>query len=182
MTDSRNHAVPAGEPMLDPALLLWTGVLLQALADARSVPGVNRAQARLFLRGGTSFSTRTGRRIRSLDMILAAIGIGSYLFHTHARVWALYADVIPIQLFILVYLCLATIRFFAAPWWAAPASSSPTGWPPSATPTRSWCWMKGGSSSAGPTRRSSGARDGTGSCSGGSSWRRNWRKWGKGET
>ena len=28
------------------------------------------------------------------------------------------ADVVPIQVFILVYLALATIRFFALPWWA----------------------------------------------------------------
>ena len=27
------------------------------------------------------------------------------------------ADVVPIQVFILVYLALATIRFFAVPWW-----------------------------------------------------------------
>lgn len=55
---------------------------------------------------------------RLLCIILALIGIGSYLFHTHAEVWALMADVIPIQAFILVYLYLATVRFFAAPWWA----------------------------------------------------------------
>jgi hypothetical protein len=59
---------------------------------------------------------------RALAAILAAIGIGSYLFHTHAQVWALYADVIPIQVFILVYLYLATVRFFAAPRWAGLAA------------------------------------------------------------
>ena len=53
----------------------------------------------------------------ALALILAAIGIGSYLFHTHARVWAMLADVVPIQAFILVYLALATIRFFGTPWW-----------------------------------------------------------------
>jgi hypothetical protein len=57
------------------------------------------------------------RPAQALAAILAVIGIGSYLFHTHAQVWALLADVIPIQVFILAYLCLATIRFFAAPWW-----------------------------------------------------------------
>jgi hypothetical protein len=55
---------------------------------------------------------------RVLVGILAAIGIGSYLFHTHAQVWALYADVVPIQAFILLYLYLATVRFFGVPWWA----------------------------------------------------------------
>lgn len=54
---------------------------------------------------------------RVLCGILALIGIGSYLFHTHAQVWALLADVIPIQAFILVYLYLATVRFFAVPRW-----------------------------------------------------------------
>ncbi len=55
---------------------------------------------------------------RLLTGVLAAIGVGSYLFHTHAQVWALLADVIPIQAFILIYVYLATVRFFALPWWA----------------------------------------------------------------
>jgi len=41
---------------------------------------------------------------RVLCAILAAIGVGSYLFHTHAQVWAAVADVTPILLFILVYI------------------------------------------------------------------------------
>jgi hypothetical protein len=53
-----------------------------------------------------------------LAAILALIGVGSYLFHTHAQVWAMLLDVAPIQAFILVYIGLATVRFFAAPWWA----------------------------------------------------------------
>jgi hypothetical protein len=53
-----------------------------------------------------------------LALILAAVGVGSFLFHTVAQVWALYADVIPIQAFILVYLYAATVRFFDAPRWA----------------------------------------------------------------
>lgn len=57
----------------------------------------------------------TGGRV--LAAILAAIGVGSYLFHTHAQLWSLYADVIPIQIFILVYVYLATVRFFGVPWW-----------------------------------------------------------------
>jgi len=39
-----------------------------------------------------------------LTAILAMIGIGSYLFHTHAQVWAAMADVTPILLYILVYI------------------------------------------------------------------------------
>ncbi len=39
-----------------------------------------------------------------LVVLLAAIGVGSYLFHTHAQVWAAIADVLPILLYILVYI------------------------------------------------------------------------------
>ena len=41
---------------------------------------------------------------RALCLVLGGIGIGSYLFHTHAQVWAAIADVTPILLFILLYL------------------------------------------------------------------------------
>lgn len=41
---------------------------------------------------------------RLLCIILGAIGAGSFLFHTHAQVWAGLADVVPIALFILAYL------------------------------------------------------------------------------
>lgn len=52
------------------------------------------------------------RRVRGQGMalamtmvtILAAIGVGSYLFHTFATVWAAVADTTPILLFILVYI------------------------------------------------------------------------------
>ena len=61
---------------------------------------------------------RSGDRgARLLAALLFAIGIGSYLFHTHAQIWSMLADVLPIQAFILVYLYLATVRFFALPWW-----------------------------------------------------------------
>lgn len=48
-----------------------------------------------------------------LIALLAAIGIGSFLFHTTATVWALAADLLPIQLFILAYFFIALRRFFA---------------------------------------------------------------------
>ena len=41
---------------------------------------------------------------RALCMVLGAIGIGSYLFHTHATVWAVTLDVLPILFFILIYI------------------------------------------------------------------------------
>ncbi|MEM8788207.1 MAG: ceramidase domain-containing protein [Pseudomonadota bacterium] len=55
---------------------------------------------------------------RLLVAILMAIGIGSFLFHTYATRWALATDVWPITAFILVYVYLATTRFFALPRWA----------------------------------------------------------------
>jgi hypothetical protein len=59
---------------------------------------------------------------RLLVLVLAAIGIGSYLFHTHAQIWSLMADVLPIQAFILIYVYLATTRFFDLPRWAGAAA------------------------------------------------------------
>ncbi len=57
---------------------------------------------------------------RLLCGVLAVIGVGSFLFHTEARVWAMLADVLPILGFILLYVGIATVRFFDAPVW--------TGW------------------------------------------------------
>ncbi|MHC0053832.1 ceramidase domain-containing protein [Actibacterium sp. D379-3] len=41
---------------------------------------------------------------RALVAVLAAIGIGSFLFHTYATAWAGLADTAPIGLFVLLYL------------------------------------------------------------------------------
>lgn len=46
-----------------------------------------------------------------LIAITALVGIGSFLFHTVATVWAMIADVVPIQLFIVGYFALAMRRF-----------------------------------------------------------------------
>jgi len=54
---------------------------------------------------------------RLLTLVLVAIGVGSFLFHTHAEVWAMLADVLPILGFILIYVHLATVRFLGAPVW-----------------------------------------------------------------
>lgn len=64
------------------------------------------------------------RPAEALCLILGVIGVGSFLFHTFAQVWAMVADVAPIQVFILVYLALATIRFFTLPWWAGVAAAA----------------------------------------------------------
>jgi len=49
----------------------------------------------------------------ALGLVLAAlaVAIGSFLFHTFAERWSLYADVIPITVFIYAYLLLALRRF-----------------------------------------------------------------------
>ncbi len=53
--------------------------------------------------------------------LIAAIGVGSGLFHTVARRWAMLADVIPIAIFILLYVWFALRRFARAPAWLAGA-------------------------------------------------------------
>ena len=51
--------------------------------------------------------------------LVAAIGVGSFLFHTVATVWAAIADVVPIQLFIVAYLVLALRRLVGLGWPAS---------------------------------------------------------------
>lgn len=45
---------------------------------------------------------------RLLAVLLALIGIGSFLFHTYAQPWAAMLDVLPIMVFALTYLYAAT--------------------------------------------------------------------------
>lgn len=47
---------------------------------------------------------RVGAGGRMLCAVLAAIGLGSFLFHTFAEVWAGLADVLPIAVFVLLYI------------------------------------------------------------------------------
>lgn len=56
---------------------------------------------------------------RALCAVLAAIGVGSYLFHTHATAWAAMADVLPILGFILLYLFAAHRDFWGLGLWPA---------------------------------------------------------------
>lgn len=63
------------------------------------------------------------RPYRAADLglvaLTAAIGVGSFLFHTFATGWAGAADVIPILLFMLLAVFVLFKRLFNAPWWAA---------------------------------------------------------------
>lgn len=56
---------------------------------------------------------RTDWPALALILVLTAIGIGSFLFHTFANRWSMLADVIPITIFIYVYFFFAMRRFFA---------------------------------------------------------------------
>jgi hypothetical protein len=48
-----------------------------------------------------------------------AVGTGSFLFHTHATVWAAMTDTTPIALFILSYIAIAMNRFAGLGWGRA---------------------------------------------------------------
>jgi hypothetical protein len=56
-----------------------------------------------------------------LTGVLAAIGIGSYLFHTHANPLTGMMDVLPIVIFILLYVFAATRDFLGLRGWVAGA-------------------------------------------------------------
>lgn len=53
----------------------------------------------------------------ALTALLAAIGVGSFAFHTHAQVWAAMLDVAPILGFTLVYIYAANRDFWGLSWW-----------------------------------------------------------------
>ena len=56
---------------------------------------------------------------RLLAAVLAAIGVGSWLFHTHATVWAAILDTTPIAVFVLVYLYLINRDGWGLGTWPA---------------------------------------------------------------
>ena len=47
----------------------------------------------------------------AMIVLVAVIGIGSFLFHTFATRWAVIADVLPITVFMIAYLAYALVRF-----------------------------------------------------------------------
>ncbi len=86
----------------------------------RSDPGfwaepVNAATNLLFLLAALVMAHRLrGTRLPFANLlvaILAGIGVGSFLFHTFAQVWAGLADTLPILLFILAYVFAASRDF-----------------------------------------------------------------------
>ncbi|ADZ71774.1 ceramidase domain-containing protein [Polymorphum gilvum] len=63
------------------------------------------------------------RMALALIVIVFLTGVGSFLFHTFANRWSMLADVIPIALFIHVYLFVALNRFLALHWAVALAAT-----------------------------------------------------------
>ncbi|MEN0087285.1 MAG: hypothetical protein AAF737_02505, partial [Pseudomonadota bacterium] len=61
--------------------------------------------------------------VQGLCLWVAVIGVGSFLFHTHANGWSLQADVIPIQIFIVAYTLFALRRYVALSWVASVLST-----------------------------------------------------------
>jgi hypothetical protein len=51
-----------------------------------------------------------------LVVLVFAIGVGSFMFHTFATVWSIPFDTVPISLFMLGYLGYALCRFLKLPW------------------------------------------------------------------
>lgn len=56
---------------------------------------------------------------RVLAAILFAIGVGSFLFHTFATPWVALTDVVPIVLYVLVYIFAANRDYWGLSPWAA---------------------------------------------------------------
>ena len=59
-----------------------------------------------------------------LALAAGSIGVGSYLFHTHATRWAMQADIWPIRAFVLLFVGFAVVRFLDAPRWVGVAAAA----------------------------------------------------------
>ena len=81
---------------------------------------------------GSTQNTRSSAKIREifvkyflyyfllnsyLTVLIALIGIGSFLWHTLATRWAALADIVPIAAFIHLYLIAFVRRLYRPPWW-----------------------------------------------------------------
>ena len=85
---------------------------------------------------------------RAMALLLAAIGVGSYLFHTHANRVTGLMDVIPILLFILLYIFAASRDFLGmTPWQAGIATAAFLPYAAATVPL--WSMIPGLGSSAG---------------------------------
>lgn len=62
---------------------------------------------------------RAAGLVRALIATMVVVGAGSFLFHTVGTRWAEWGDVLPILLFMLLYLWLLLTVVFAWPTWSA---------------------------------------------------------------
>jgi hypothetical protein len=102
----------------------WTETIdayCERLGPAYWAEPVNAITNAAFLIAAVIMWRRTGGLFtaRPLCAILAIIGIGSFLFHTHATAWAAMADSLPIAGFILTYLFATNRDILGWPLWAA---------------------------------------------------------------
>lgn len=99
------------------------------------------------------------RRLKGQDLplangmvaVLAVIGVGSFLFHTFATTWASATDVVPILLFILLYLFAANRDFWHLRLWPALGVTAlflPYAWV--TVPFFDWVGFLGSSAAYGP--------------------------------
>jgi hypothetical protein len=78
---------------------------------------INAVTNAAFLIAAALMWRRTHGLGRVLVVVLALIGIGSFLFHTYAQPWAGLLDVLPIVGFVLIYIFAANRDFWGfAPW------------------------------------------------------------------
>jgi len=85
---------------------------------------------------------------RAMALLLAAIGVGSYLFHTHANRVTGLMDVTPILVFILLYIFAASRDFLEmTPWQAGIATAAFLPYAAATVPL--WSMIPGLGSSAG---------------------------------
>ena len=110
---------------LSPGLCRAVDHYCERTSDAWHAEPINAATNLAFLIAGWAAWRLAVRRSalgedRLLAMVIAVIpiiGFGSFTFHTLATRWAEWADVIPILIFMLLYLWLAMTRFFGLPIW-----------------------------------------------------------------
>lgn len=57
--------------------------------------------------------------ILCLILLMMCVGAGSFLFHTYATQWSRIADIVPIAVFVALYMVLALNWFAGFAWWAA---------------------------------------------------------------
>ena len=122
-------ACPSFIASLDPALCRAVDHYCERTSEAWSAEPINAVSNAAFLIAGFAAWWLAKQRkalvedtlLAVLLVIIPAIGIGSFIFHVIATRWTEWIDVIPILVFMLLYLWLAMSRFigFLAPFRVA---------------------------------------------------------------